>query len=210
VEIRVDGLAIDDRRGVLLAATSLTVASGQVAAVRATPEEAVALTLGLTGIMKPSSGSVVVSEGALRQVAVAVDVPEVSAPEGGVSVRASAAEYLALSGRRSHRVATARWLGEHGFSQHASKRIDDLTGVERLGLLTALAASDPRVKIIVLCLPDRHSRDVTAWWDVAVRYAKEDYAVIAVCSEGTGELLPITAASVGSNEQPTPHVAKVS
>src|SRR5450756_1185195 len=106
MKLQADCVAVSGAHAPLLLATSVTARTGEVTLVAGDPGYGqVALALALGGRLAPSLGKVRI-EGvddpqALRSQVALVDVPNVTEPEEGLTVRAVIGEELALSRQRA-------------------------------------------------------------------------------------------------------------
>ncbi|MBT1003573.1 ABC transporter ATP-binding protein [Paenarthrobacter sp. DKR-5] len=173
------------RHGDLVPPTDLEAAGGEVLLVAGDGQESrTALSLLLSGRMKPTSGSAGWGNGPQprgpRRHSALIDSPAVNAPERHLRVRDLAAEDLSLipagSGRRPRPGA---WLKDAGFAGLANSWTDELDGGDRFRLLTALALADPRVDLLVLDSPDRHGAG-TGWLAQARDLAAAERALCVV------------------------------
>ena len=113
-----------------------------------------------------------------RRVSAVVDLPSVSEPDDAVPIGSVVAEDLALA-RRSLRPESAQhWLSELGTGLHGSERVDELPGLLRTNVLTALAAERTEVRFLDLALPDRHGGVPSRWWALAQEYAAAGFGVL--------------------------------
>lgn len=152
-----------------------------------------ALALAATGRLVPDTGDVLVDgmpdPARLRARSAVVDVPGVTEPDEALTVAGTAAESLALAGRRATPRAVARWLAAHDLEPVRTTRIDQLDALTRTTLLTALAAQDPAVRFLVLTLPDRHGGAAQEWWALAAAYAARGYGVLVQCTAASAQIL---------------------
>lgn len=163
-----------------------------------------ALALVATGRLVPDTGDVLVNgmpdPGRLRGSTAVVDVPGVSEPDEALTVAGTAAEMLALAGHRATPRAVTRWITQNGFAEVASWRVDQVEPLVRTTLLTALAAEDPRVRFLVLTLPDRHGGSPHEWWSLAAEYAARGHGVLVECTPASAHVLH-AAGLVGDAEE---------
>ncbi|MDO5753576.1 ABC transporter ATP-binding protein [Arthrobacter sp.] len=162
-------LLIDGRRHTLLPATTVEAHRGEVLLVQADGQDRrTALSLALSGRMKPSNGTVVLghddSMASLRRRSAVVDAPDVNAPEHHLTVRSLASEDLALVPTKFRdRTRPTEWLVTHGFRDILEKWIEEIPPNRLLHLQLELALANPDVDLLVIDSPDRHTADVDAW-----------------------------------------------
>ncbi|MHA7271620.1 ABC transporter ATP-binding protein [Arthrobacter sp. HLT1-20] len=162
-------LHIDGRRHTLLPATSVEAPRGQVLLIQADGQERrTALSLALTGRMKPSTGTVSLghesSMASLRRRSAIVDAPDVNAPENHLTVRSLTSEDLALVPLKFRdRTRPTEWLVRHGFRDILQKWVEELEPARLLHLQLELALANKDVDVVVVDSPDRHTADVAAW-----------------------------------------------
>lgn len=196
--------------GPLLLPTSLRVREERVLLVTGDPNSGrTALALTLSGRLRPTRGTVRLDgsadTSALRRQVSVVDAPEITEPEGTVSVRDIVAEGLSLAGRRSGRRRVRSWLAEHDLDGHAADRFENLAGLTRTGLLLDLACESRATRILVLDCPDRHGGDPMGWYSLAARQAEQGRAVIALCDPHSAERIGVEPARVGADN---PHLTE--
>jgi hypothetical protein len=162
--------------------------------------------------MKPSGGSIEwdgsVSIRHLRAASAVVDSPGVNEPEQHLSVRDLVMEDLALVPRRYRRsLHGGSWLQANGFEDIAERWVEQLDAGRRLELLTALALADPRIELLVVDSPDRHSGNPAGWLPQLEKHANDAGRRLAVVA--TVSSLPAgwagPAAFIG-NAQPEPEI----
>ncbi|PPK65523.1 hypothetical protein V5P93_004995 [Actinokineospora auranticolor] len=203
MEVMAEQVAVTGAHGPLLAPTSLRVRAGEVAVVAGEPNDGhTAFGLALTGRITPSGGTISPTAAHLREHAVLVDAPAVTAPEPNLRVADVLAEELALSGARFRRVRVTRLLDEHGLAPRT--RFEDVAPAARIALLTGLAAERPGAELLVLDTPDRHTSDPEDWLPTALAQAREGRAVVVLCGTATALRLPLTPARLGESDQPAP------
>ncbi|WP_192841599.1 ABC transporter ATP-binding protein [Arthrobacter sp. ERGS1:01] len=172
-------LHIAGRRHTLLPATTLEAQPGAVLLIQADGQERrTALSLALTGRMKPSSGAVALGHdktlSGLRKHSVIVDSPDVNEPENHLTVRSLAAEDLALvPSKFRDRTRPTAWLVKHGFRDIVTKWVEELEPARLLHLQIELALSNPAATLMVVDSPDRHTADVGAWLPLLVQAAAD-------------------------------------
>lgn len=118
-----------------------------------------------------------------------VDVPDVTAPEDALPLRAVVAEELALAERPSSRKDVAAFLRDRGLAELGGRRWESLPTGVRTSLLLELGAWHPQVRVIVLTGPDRHGGDPLEWFDAARSIADRGLTVIVLCAPATASTL---------------------
>lgn len=214
LRIRAEQVTVSDAHGVLLPPTSLSVGAGELALVHGDPGTgSTALALALTGRMRPGTGSVAVAgvpehadRPELRDIAAVVDAPGVSEPDGALTLGTVIGEELALAGGPARKHDVRRLLTERELAGSASTRFERLGAEPRTRLLTELAASRPGVRMLVLDRPDRHTAEVTGWYEVARAQAERGLAVVVLLATASPAVLPASPALIGAHEQPDPQV----
>ncbi|MER7011877.1 hypothetical protein ABT324_10655 [Saccharopolyspora sp. NPDC000359] len=207
MEIVATGVEVNGAHGPLLAPTSLRVRSGQALLVTGDPNAGhTALALVLSGRLRPGGGTVrldgALDAGALRKNVAVVDAPEITEPDGSISVRDVVAEGLTLAGRWSTRRKVKAWLSTR--EHNPDERFENLAAFERTKLLIELACESSTTRALVLDRPDRHSGDPTGWYSLAVRQAERGLAVIALCSPHSADQLGVTPARIGADNPELP------
>ncbi|GAB3070104.1 hypothetical protein [Pedococcus soli] len=197
MELIADHVSIAGLHGPLLLPTSLTAGPGHVTLVAGDPGYGhVALALALGGRAPLMDGVVTVdgdaSEALRRRHVALVDVPDVTAPEGALSVRAAVAEQLALAGRPASRAATRAFLAGHGVEDQG-ERFESLPPSTRTTLLMRVAAARAATRVLVVAAPDRLGGDPTDWYAAAERLAAEGLTVVVQVTHGTARQLALPA-----------------
>jgi hypothetical protein len=111
-----------------------------------------------------------------------VDVPDVTAPEDSLPLRAVVAEELALAERPSSRKDVAIFLADRDLTALAARRWESLPPGLRTRLLLELGSWHPQVRVLVLAGPDRHGGDPYEWFEAAVAVAEGGLTVVVLCS----------------------------
>jgi energy-coupling factor transporter ATP-binding protein EcfA2 len=194
MKLQADCVAVSGAHAPLLLATSVTARTGEVTLVAGDPGYGqVALALALGGRLAPSSGDVrfdgVDDPGLLRSHVALVDVPSVSEPEEGLTVRAVIGEELALSGQRARGSDVTAFLHTQDGGRHAGLRWEQLPSWLRTQWLADLAARRAAVDFLVLAGPDRFGGDPCDWWNVAKSLADRGKGVIVQCTHASARLL---------------------
>lgn len=191
--IDVDEVEVRTRRQTLLAPTSLVLRAGERRLWTAPPGDAhAALALVLGGRMRPSSGRVRLDglerPAALRHAVALVDTPRVTEADDALPVGTVVGEELALAGHAAGPRDVSAWLAGHGVaSRH--RHVGELDGLTRTRVLAELAATAPRVRALVLTLPERHGADPVAVWSLAGDLADRGYAVLLQTTDVTARVL---------------------
>lgn len=206
MEIVAEGVEVIGAHGPLLAPTSLRMRDGRLRLVTGEPNAGhTALALVLSGRLRPTRGTVrldgAADAGALRRAVAVVDAPEITEPDGAVSVRDVAAEGLSLARRRSGRRRTRAWLSEHELGDCADERFENLVPAQRTRLLVELACEGRSTKALVLDQPDRHGGDPAAWYALAARQAARGMAVAVLCSPHSADQLGVPRARIGADDR---------
>ncbi|WP_317493853.1 ABC transporter ATP-binding protein [Haloechinothrix sp. LS1_15] len=217
MHVHADRIRIDGPHGTLLPPTSFGVGSGELAVVQGPPGPGLTgFGLALAGRMRLTAGAVTLRDGEppadgeqagaaeLRERVAIVDAPGVSEPEGSLPLRAVVGEELALARLPASRDDAATWLADNGLADDADTRFEDLRAEARTFVLTTLAAARPRVGMLVLDTPDRHTWDIAPWFELATRHAELGFAVVVLAATAHPTTLPVPAARFGQREQPPP------
>ncbi|HZX04812.1 hypothetical protein [Kribbella sp.] len=193
----------------MLLATSVSVEDHQVVLLTGYPGAGhVAAALGLSGRLKPDTGTVRFDGKAdlalLRRRVAVVDAPGITEPDDALPVQTVVGEELAIAGRKAGRKAVLEWLNEHDAAEHADKRFEHLPVAVRTRLLTELTVARPDVQVVILTMPDRHGGDPHEWYELGRGLAAEGYGVVITCADASARLLDIKAARMGETDQPDP------
>ncbi|ROS78848.1 hypothetical protein [Cellulomonas sp. PhB143] len=207
MQITLEQVGVRGRREPLLSRFSVAVATGSAVLVAGEPGHGhTALALVASGRMHPSEGLVLLAGGdagsadaaatpegplpaLLREVTAVVDVPGVSEPDEALTVADVVAEGLSLAGRPDRPRDVRGWIAASTRDVDRGTRVDQLTGPQRVALLLALGAADPRVRFLVLVLPDRHGGDPAQWWDLALAWAARGYGVLVGATRSSARML---------------------
>jgi hypothetical protein len=194
MKLQVDCLAVSGAHAPLLLATSLTARTGEVTLVAGDPGHGqIALALALGGRLAPSSGGIriegVHDAARLRSHVALVDVPDVTEPEEGLSVRAVIAEELAFSRQPARAGEVSTFLATKDGGHHAALRWEQLPIWLRTEWLADLASRRAGVDFLVLSSPDRFGGDPCDWWNVAKALANQGKGVIVQCTHASARLL---------------------
>ena len=179
------------RRDDLLPPTSLEAARGELLLVEGDRQDRrTALSLALSGRMRPSSGTVSWDGNArirlLRQAGSVVDSPGVNEPEQHLSVRDLVTEDLALVPRRQRgALRSTAWLKLNNFDDIAGQWTEQLAAGRRIELLTALALANPETGLLVMDSPDRHSGQAADWLPLLEELAHDAGRPLAVVATVT-------------------------
>lgn len=209
MELEATGISVRGPHAPMLNATSLQVADHQVALLAGYPGPGhVAASLGLSGHLKPDTGSVRFDGKAdpalLRRRVAVVDTPGITEPDDALPVQTVVGEELAIAGRKAGRKAVLDWLTEHDAAEHAHKRFEHLPVAVRTRLLAELTVARPEVQAVVLTMPDRHGGDPHDWYALGRELAARGYGVIITCADASARLLDVKAAQLGETDQPDP------
>ena len=192
--ISLRAVCVHGRHSSMLDPVTLRLETGSRLLVVAEPGHGhTALALVATGRFVPDDGDVLLDgipdPGMLRQVSAVVDAPTITEPDDVLTVAGTAAEGLSLAGRWATPRAVTRWLTDTDLVDVRDQRIDQLDPHTRVTLLLALAAADPRVRFLVLTLPDRYGGNPADWWDLAGQYADLGYGVLVQCTPASAHVL---------------------
>ncbi|MEP7160755.1 MAG: hypothetical protein ABI746_06605 [Dermatophilaceae bacterium] len=188
------GATVSGRGAVLLPPTDVVAEAGRVTVV-AGPlgPSSTAFALALAGRVRLSGGRVTWDEqtgAALRRRKVAlVDLPGVTEPEEGLSVRNVVAQELTLAGRRLRRRDVRDFLAERRSSYLSDWRWDRVPAASRTLWLTELALRNPNVEAVVVAHPDRWGGDARIWFDPLRRLDRQGVVLVVMCTEATARLL---------------------
>ena len=194
MKLQADRVAVSGAHAPLLLATSVTARTGEVTLVAGDPGYGqVALALALGGRLAPSSGDIrlegVDDPRALRSRVALVDVPNVTEPEEGLTVRAVIAEELAFSHQRATGGDVTAFLRARDGDRHGGLRWEQLPSGLRTAWPADLAARRSAVDFLVLASPDRFGGDPCQWWNVAKVLADMGKGVIVQCTHASARLL---------------------
>ena len=194
MKLQADRVAVSGAHAPLLLATSVTARTGEVTLVAGDPGYGqVALALAIGGWLVPSSGLIsldgVDDPRFLRSHVALVDVPSVTEPEEGLTVRAVIGEELALSRQRARAADVTTFLQAQDGGRHAGLRWEQLPSWLRTQWLADLASRRAAVDFLVLSSPDRFGGDPCDWWNVAKVLADKGMGVIVQCTHASARLL---------------------
>ena len=167
MKLQADRVAVSGAHAPLLPATSVSARTGEVTLVAGEPGYGqVGLALALGGRLVPSSGAVRL-HGAddarlLRSGVALVDVPSVTEPEEGLTVRAVIAEELALSRQPARAADVSRFLQTQDGGRHGGLRWEQLPSWLRTQWLADLASRRAAVDFLVLASPPTGSEGTPA------------------------------------------------
>jgi len=209
MELQATGISVRGPHAPMLNATSLQVTDHQVVLLAGYPGPGhVAASLGLSGRLKPDTGTVRFDGKAdlalLRRRVAVVDTPGITEPDDALPVQTVVGEELAIAGRKAGRKAVLEWLTEHDAAEHADKRFEHLPVGVRTRLLAELTVARPEVQAVVLTMPDRHGGDPHEWYALGRELAARGYGVIITCADASARLLDVKAAQLGETDQPDP------
>lgn len=194
MKLQADRVAVSGAHAPLLLATCVTARTGEVTLVAGDPGYGqVALALALGGRLVPSSGEVrlegVDDSRLLRSHVALVDVPNVTEPEEGLTVRAVIGEELALSRQRARGRDVTTFLKTQDGVRQGGLRWEQLPSWLRTQWLADLASRRAAVDFLVLASPDRFGGDPCDWWNVAKSLADIGKGVIVQCTHASARLL---------------------
>ena len=209
MELEATGISVRGPHAPMLNATSVQVSDHQVVLLAGYPGPGhVAASLGLSGRLKPDTGTVRLDGKAdlalLRRRVAVVDTPGITEPDDALPVQTVVGEELAIAGRKAGRKAVLEWLAEHDAAQHAGRRFEHLPVAVRTRLLAELTVARAEVQAVVLTMPDRHGGDPHEWYALGRELASRGYGVIITCAEASARLLDVKAAQLGETDQPDP------
>jgi ABC-type uncharacterized transport system ATPase component len=209
MELQATRISVQGPHATMLHATSVSVADHQVALLTGYPGAGhVAAALGLSGRLKPDTGTVRLDSQAdpalLRRRVAVVDAPGITEPDDALPVQTVVGEELAIAGRKAGRKAVLEWLEEHDAAEHADKRFEHLPIAVRTRLLAELTVARPEVQVVILTMPDRHGGDPHGWFALGRELAAQGYGVIITCADASARLLDVKAAQMGETDQPDP------
>ena len=193
MELIADHVGVPGTHSPLLLPTTVRALPGEVTLVAGDPGYGhVALALALGGRVRTQG--VVTLAGSddpdlRRRHVTLVDVPDVTSPEGAVSVRSAVAEQLALAGRPAGRSATRAFLEGHELQGQAGERFESLPPERRTVLLMDVAAARADTRVLVLSAPDRLGGDPQRWWHAAAQAAADGFTVVVQCTHATARHL---------------------
>jgi hypothetical protein len=192
MELRAYAISVQGPHAPMLNPTSVAVGDHQLVLLAGYPGPGhVAAALSLSGRLRPDGGEVMLdgkTDGrVLRQRVAVVDAPGITEPDDALPVKSVVGEELAIAGKKAGGKAVQAWLEEHGWHEYA-----ELT----------VARAD--VEVVILTMPDRHGGDPHDWYALGKELASRGYGVIITCAEASARLLGVTAAQLGSIDQPEP------
>lgn len=173
------------RHNPLFGPTSFEVEPGEVLIIQADSQlERTALSLTLTGRMKPSGGSVTfedpeteqekkVSMKLLRKRSELIDSPNVNEPENHMRVRDYVSEMLSYTMGSLRRPRSAKWLADHDLADLDNLWNEQLTGDQNIRLMSALACSYTHADVLVFDTPSRHLNHTEFWLPYLRRLAED-------------------------------------
>jgi hypothetical protein len=209
MELRAYAISVRGPHATMLNATSVSVGDHQLVLLAGYPGPGhVAAALSLSGRLRPDSGEVTLdgkTDGrVLRQRVAVVDAPGITEPDDALPVKSVVGEELAIAGKKAGGKAVQAWLQEHDWHEYADKRFEHLPIAVRTCLLAELTVARPDVKVVILTMPDRHGGDPHEWYALGKDLASRGYGVIITCADASARLLGVTAAQLGSIDQPEP------
>ncbi|MGW6281993.1 hypothetical protein [Kribbella sp. NPDC055071] len=209
MQLEATGISAQGPHAPMLNATSVRVADHQVVLLAGYPGAGhVAAALGLSGRLKPDTGTVRLDgnadPGVLRRRVAVIDAPGITEPDDALPVQTVVGEELAIAGQKAGRKAVLEWLNAHDAAEHADKRFEHLPVAVRTRLLAELTVARPEVKFVIFTMPDRHGGDPHEWYALGRELAGRGYGVIITCADASTRLLNVEAAQLGATDQPDP------
>lgn len=178
--LEVEDLQSKGRHAPLIYPTSFTAELGELILVQANAQlERTALALTLTGRMKPGGGFVSwdgeTGRKELHAVSAIVDSPEINQMESHMRVRDYVAEMLSYMPHRFlRRPQAGLWLEENGLEDLDNLWDEQLTGTQRIRLMTALARHDSSADLLVFDTPSRHANHTSTWLPLLHDLARDE------------------------------------
>ncbi|WP_346845272.1 multidrug ABC transporter ATPase [uncultured Rothia sp.] len=155
--------------------TSFEIAPGEVIIIQADSQlERTALSLTLTGRMKPSGGEIYLRDEdgenetslslkELRARSEIIDSPKINEPENFMRVHDYISEMVSYTLGPFQRPHSKKWLRQRGLEELENLWVEELTGEQNIELMSALAASYPHAEILVFDTPSRHLNHTSMW-----------------------------------------------
>lgn len=198
------GVAAHEPRRPLLAPTSLEVRTGELLVAAGDPGHGhTLLALALAGRLGDGTGAVTLDgeadRAALQDAVALVDVPGVSEPDPVLPLTTVAGEELAMAGRPATPAAVRRWLTERGLGDQVGARIEDLDTRARVAALAGLAAARPRVRFLVLVLPERSGGRPEDWAGTVRALADRGFGVVVTASPGVADAVDARTTQLGND-----------
>lgn len=159
----------------LFGPTSFDVDPGEVIIIQADSQlERTALSLTLTGRMKPSGGKILIRDSdtgsqhrihrkELRKRSEIIDSPGVNEPENFMRVHDYVSEMRSYTMSAFARPQSGLWLKEHNLQDLENLWVEQVNGTQRTQLMSALASSYPQADLLVFDTPSRHLNHTRMW-----------------------------------------------
>lgn len=209
MELKAHAISVRGPHAPMLQPTSVSVSDHQLVLLAGYPGPGhVAVSLGLSGRLKPDGGDVQLdgetSGRVLRRRVAVVDAPGITEPDDALPVQTVVGEELAIAGHKAGRKAVLEWLEQHEWAGFADRRFEHLPVSVRTKLLAELTVARPDVKAVILTMPDRLGGDPHEWYELGRDLASRGYGVIITCADASARLLEVEAAQLGSVNPPDP------
>jgi energy-coupling factor transporter ATP-binding protein EcfA2 len=209
MELKAHAISVRGPHAPMLQPTSVSVGDHQLVLLAGYPGPGhVAVSLGLSGRLKPDGGDVQLdgetSGRVLRRRVAVVDTPGITEPDDALPVQTVVGEELAIAGHKAGRKAVLEWLEQHEWAGYADRRFEHLPVSVRTKLLTELTVARPDVQALILTMPDRLGGDPHEWYELGRDLASRGYGVIITCAEASARLLGVDPAQLGSVNPPKP------
>jgi hypothetical protein len=209
MELKAHAISVRGPHAPMLQPTSVRVGDHQLVLLAGYPGPGhVAVSLGLSGRLKPDGGDVQLdgetSGRVLRRRVAVVDAPGITEPDDALPVQTVVGEELAIAGQKAGRKAVLEWLEQHEWAGFADRRFEHLPVTVRTKLLAELTVARPDVKAVILTMPDRLGGDPHEWYELGRDLASRGYGVIITCADASARLLGVEAAQLGSVSPPDP------
>ncbi len=209
MELKAHAISVRGPHAPMLQPTSVSVGDHQLVLLAGYPGPGhVAVSLGLSGRLKPDGGDVQLdgetSGRVLRRRVAVVDAPGITEPDDALPVQTVVGEELAIAGHKAGRKAVLEWLEQHEWAGFADRRFEHLPVSVRTKLLAELTVARPDVKAVILTMPDRLGGDPHEWYELGRDLASRGYGVIITCADASARLLGVEAAQLGSVSPPDP------
>ncbi|MFW0120619.1 multidrug ABC transporter ATPase [Rothia sp. CCM 9419] len=191
----VDNIWAKGRHNALFGRTSFTLNRGEVIIIQADSQlERTALSLTLTGRMRPSGGTILWTDPQkpsreessmkkLRRRSELIDSPNINEPENHMRVRDYVSEMLSYTMGPFTRPRSGKWLKEHGLEDLDNLWNEQVTGEQNIRLMTTLAANYQHADLLVFDTPSRHLNHTRMWLPYLLQLAENEErprAVVAV------------------------------
>lgn len=194
MDLVADRVRVAGSRSDLLPPTSLEAPAARVTPILGDPGYGhVALALALAGRVDLAAGHIRLDgqedRDLQRRVVALVDVPEVSAPEDGLTVAEVVSEELAFAGRRSGLGAARTLLDGLGLADTHKHHFEELAPGDRVRVLTTTASMRAATRVLVLAHPDRRGGDPHEWWPHVESLARSGLTCVVQITHATARVL---------------------